>query len=645
MADAFIQPQGYARLNPASRIAMAAHAIVLGSVDVDVVTGKLLTGSGQFSTNTPTLNALARVSSPVGQAIAFRKGTWRAAMSRQVGTQSFVEFWYGRPSSDFGNKGTGATDPTFATGSSNNAAAIVTRMGNYSDGNAEHWGALYRWSDVFYGAGEALTPGVLTLLVVVRRQDRMELWRDGLLKRTVMVGPQNLGSCGLVVGAFLENDYWTSSSDMVLAGRSMLDPSADEIRAFSANLWSLFDAGEDQDENAAPAAYTLTAAGGAFAFTGQPATLSTARRLAAAAGGFTLTTLAASLLAARRIVAAPAVLSLAGTAANLKAARRLPAAAGAVALTGAAAKLTAARKLTAAPAAFALTGGTATFVYTPKPGGQGPTYTLTGGSGAFLLTATTARLLLARRLVATVGAFSATGMPAALVAARRLGALPGSFAFVGGAAGLRAGRRLAAGFGSFSASGIAAKLATARRLPATTGSFAVAGTDALMKYSANRGEIDIDASTIPANRTVVFGAFSRVVVFGANSRVVVFGGATRVVVFDDPKIEKENSMANAEEPYFVDGKWFCDKDPDEKSYFVADISKELAKRHTTAVSVVVLTGGVTATEGPDIQGNLIVVKLEGMDVTDGADNFWTARVTCANTEQFDRTTWLNKVDN
>lgn len=391
--------------------------------------------------------------------------------------------------------------------------------------------------------------------------------------------------------------------------------------------------------------YTFPLGVGSFSSVGNSARLAAGRRLAAAGASLSLTPTAVLLFAARRIVAAPGGLSLAGTAATLKVARRLPAASGVIALTGAAAKLTAARKLSAAPAAFVLTGGTATFVYTPNPGGQGPTYTLTGGSGAFLLTASAARLMLARRMVAAAGAFGATGMPAALTAARRLQATPGSFGLAGGAAGLRAGRRLAAGFGVFSASGIAARIATARRLPAATGSFAVAGTDALMKYSANRGEIDIDASTIPANRTVVFGAFSRVVVFGASSRVVVFGGATRVVVFDDPKLEKENSMANAEEPYFVDGKWFCDKDPDEKSYFVADISKELAKRHTTAVSVEVIVGGVTSTEGPDIQGSLIVVKLEGMDVTDGAENFWTARVTCANTEQFDRTTWLNKVDN
>jgi hypothetical protein len=248
-------------------------------------------------------------------------------------------------------------------------------------------------------------------------------------------------------------------------------------------------------------------------------------------------------------------------------------------------------------------------------------------------------------MVAAAGAFGTTGMPARIAAARRLPASAASFAAIGAPAGLRAARRLSVGFGAFNMTAAPVRFAVARRLPSAPGAFAVAGIDALIKYSSAGGRIDIDASKIPASRVVIFGGGLRTVVFGGFTRVVVFGGGTRVVVFDDPLIEKANSMANAEEPYFVDGKWFCDKDPDEKSYFVADIAIELAKRGTTAVSVEVIPGGVTVTEGPDIQGHLIVVKLEGWGEGDGGENFWTARVTCANTERFDRTTWLNRVDN
>lgn len=133
------------------------------------------------------------------------------------------------------------------------------------------------------------------------------------------------------------------------------------------------------------------------------------------------------------------------------------------------------------------------------------------------------------------------------------------------------------------------------------------------------------------------------------ARRVVFGGGSRVVIFDVPSLQKDKDkdalVTNAAKPYFKDGKWWVDKDPEEKSYYVADLTQELLDRATTAASVQVLVGGVVLLEGPSIQGSMIVVKLSGMDVTTGADNFWTARVTCANTEQFDRTTWLNRVDN
>jgi hypothetical protein len=305
-------------------------------------------------------------------------------------------------------------------------------------------------------------------------------------------------------------------------------------------------------------------------------------------------------------------------------------------LVTASAKLVAARRLAAQPGAFALAGGTATFVYTPAPGQLGATYTLTGGSGAFLCNPGTMRTLLGRRLRMSVGAFSATGMPAATVVSRRIAAAPGSFGVAGGMAVVRAARRLTASGAVLSVTGKAARLAAARRLTASAGGFAAAGTAAAIQYTAIRTGVAIDATIIPASRRVQFGG---------GTRLVIFGGGTRVVVFDVPSIETASIMANAEKPYFKNGKWFVDKDPDEESYYVADVGQELVDRATTITSVEVIVGGVTKLEGPSVQGSLIVVKLKGMDVTDGADNFWTARVTCANTERFDRTTWLNRVDN
>lgn len=149
---------------------------------------------------------------------------------------------------------------------------------------------------------------------------------------------------------------------------------------------------------------------------------------------------------------------------------------------------------------------------------------------------------------------------------------------------------------------------------------------------------EIDAADIPA---------SRVVVFGGGSRVVTFGGGSRVVTFDVPWTGQSigANMTNAPEPYFRDGKWWVDKDPDEMSFYVANITKELADRGTTAASVVAVAQGVEILVQPVIQGNFVVIKLGGLDVSQNAVNFWTARVTCANGERFDRTMWFNRVDN
>ncbi len=111
-------------------------------------------------------------------------------------------------------------------------------------------------------------------------------------------------------------------------------------------------------------------------------------------------------------------------------------------------------------------------------------------------------------------------------------------------------------------------------------------------------------------------------------------------------------------PYKNGDRWMLDKDPNEKSYYAADITQELADRGTTAVSVASMDpgdtiAGVILLEGPVIQTKVVagttrtyvLVKLGGMDVAANAANYWTARVVCANTEEFDKTTHFNKVEN
>lgn len=98
-------------------------------------------------------------------------------------------------------------------------------------------------------------------------------------------------------------------------------------------------------------------------------------------------------------------------------------------------------------------------------------------------------------------------------------------------------------------------------------------------------------------------------------------------------------------PYQKEGKWFIDKDPEDKRYYVADVSRDLTDSNTTATSVECVVAGVSVIEGPQIQGGLIVVKLGGLDTAPNAVNYCTFRVTCANSEQFDRTIYFARVDN
>jgi hypothetical protein len=101
----------------------------------------------------------------------------------------------------------------------------------------------------------------------------------------------------------------------------------------------------------------------------------------------------------------------------------------------------------------------------------------------------------------------------------------------------------------------------------------------------------------------------------------------------------------ADKPYKKGDNWYIDKDPEDKRYYVGDVTKDLTDSNTTIASVQTIVVGVTLLEGPDVQGNLIVVKLGGFDTSPGAVNSITFRVTCANTEQFDRTIFFARVDN
>lgn len=178
-------------------------------------------------------------------------------------------------------------------------------------------------------------------------------------------------------------------------------------------------------------AYSLTAAAGSYALSGQLAGLKSGRQVAGGQGAYALTGQAATLRAGRRALGAQGSYLFTGQAAALRAGRKVGAAQGSYALTGQAAGLRASRKLVAAQGSYSLTGFAAGLVY---------------GSGAKIM-------------VAETGSYAISGQSAALRTSRKLAAAAGSYLLTGRPAALRAALRLTAGYGVYTLNGQAALLA------------------------------------------------------------------------------------------------------------------------------------------------------------------------------------------
>jgi hypothetical protein len=97
-------------------------------------------------------------------------------------------------------------------------------------------------------------------------------------------------------------------------------------------------------------------------------------------------------------------------------------------------------------------------------------------------------------------------------------------------------------------------------------------------------------------------------------------------------------------PTFTNGKWIVPKDPDDIRYYKFGFAADLTDSSTTAVSATAVVAGVTVAVAPVVVSTDVIVKLGGLDTTDGALNFCTIRLVCANTEQIDRTMWFVRED-
>lgn len=100
-------------------------------------------------------------------------------------------------------------------------------------------------------------------------------------------------------------------------------------------------------------------------------------------------------------------------------------------------------------------------------------------------------------------------------------------------------------------------------------------------------------------------------------------------------------MAN---PTFANGKWTTPKDPDDERFYKFGFANDLTDSNTSAVSALAIVSGVTVASPPVIQGTDVIVKLGGLDLIPGAQNFCTIRLTCGNGEKIDRTMWFIRED-
>lgn len=97
----------------------------------------------------------------------------------------------------------------------------------------------------------------------------------------------------------------------------------------------------------------------------------------------------------------------------------------------------------------------------------------------------------------------------------------------------------------------------------------------------------------------------------------------------------------AKEFKLVGGRWTKGKSPVSELFYSIDFAAEMAARNTSLESIVSTTAqGVEILVPAVIQGAKVVVKLGGLDSSDGAENFCRFLVLCVNGEKFDATMWF-----
>lgn len=227
-------------------------------------------------------------------------------------------------------------------------------------------------------------------------------------------------------------------------------------------------------------AYTVTADAGAYAVTGQDASLEFGYAVDAAAGSYTLTGSDAALEFGFEVAADAGAYTLTGQDASLEFGREVAADAGSYGVTGQDASLEFGYAVDADAGTYTFTGQDASLVY--EIAGE---YTLAADAGSYTITGADAGLEFGYAVDADLGAYALTGQAASLEYGFEVTADAGSFAFTGAAADLEFGFEVEASAGSYDVTGADAALvyATPNVLAAESGAYTLTGTDADLEYA------------------------------------------------------------------------------------------------------------------------------------------------------------------
>lgn len=238
------QPQQGTPINLSTRIGAGALAVITPTLGINWVTGKPLSRSG-------TGYSLATLGGY--QTVNFRKNFYlETEMLPALGTRSYIAFWLGYPIAT-GTAGNG-TEPAFVLGSSTNSVGICTSTGTNrtisvgpgGTNNSMYWGGVNAsWATV-YGSSDGIpnigsTSGKPVMLMMVRNQNSLDFWRDGVMVKSLPVGISSIAAFKLIAGAFVEDPNWYVSANMALSGLIALssDPSPAELQAFATNPWGV----------------------------------------------------------------------------------------------------------------------------------------------------------------------------------------------------------------------------------------------------------------------------------------------------------------------------------------------------------------------------------------------------------------------